>query len=161
MSLRHLFLLTSISAFLFTPFAFAQHQTKLQIIPNEDALTWQKAPSTLPRGSKIAFLYGTENTPDLSVIRLMIPAGSVIPLHSHPASELLTVIAGSIHLYIENDDTSEKEYDLKTGGFLVLPQNVPHALIVGNQGAILQVSGSDVFNTNYVNSKDDPRSVKK
>ncbi|WP_228125291.1 MULTISPECIES: cupin domain-containing protein [Gluconobacter] len=137
----------------------AQDNSGVTIIQGSDAVAWQPAPAMFPHGTKIAILTGDTTKPGPFTLRVMMPAGSFIPPHTHNLDEMLTVISGNIQHYVgQNIDTTQQRA-LGPGGFVHLPVNVPHAIKAGRQGAVLQVSGTGPFSMAYVNPQDDPRNT--
>jgi len=137
--------------------ALAQTGNDVRIIPGADTVAWQPAPPMFPSGTRMSFLYGSADKAGPFTLRVMIPAGSVIPPHPPNMDEMLTVLGGSIHHYIGPAITADQDKVLTAGGFVHLPPNVPHALKAGTQGANVQVSGTGPFTMTYVNPQDDPR----
>jgi hypothetical protein len=61
-----------------------------------DTLTWKDNPA-FPKGVKIAVLVGDPSkTGDTVVMRIKFPANFQMPPHTHPYSEVVTVISGHI-----------------------------------------------------------------
>src|SRR5438309_10313081 len=77
----------------FASSAMAQHAlTRL----TPDALTWKDNPA-FPKGIQIAILVGDPTKAgDVVVLRLKFPANFQMPPHTHPYSEVVTVISGTI-----------------------------------------------------------------
>ncbi|GBR31788.1 cupin domain-containing protein [Gluconobacter kondonii] len=129
------------------------------IIEGSDAVAWQPAPAMFPHGTKIAILTGDTTKPGPFTLRVMMPAGSFIPPHTHNLDEMLTVISGNIQHFVGHNIDTTQQRALGPGGFVHLPVNVPHAIKAGRQGAVLQVSGTGPFNMVYVSPQDDPRNT--
>lgn len=136
-----------------------QNQSGVTIIHGSDAVTWQPAPPMFPHGTKLAVLTGDTSKPGPFTLRVMMPAGSFIPPHTHNLDEMLTVISGTIQHYVGQSLATTQQRPLGPGGFVHLPVNVPHAIKAGSQGAVLQVSGMGPFSMTYVNPQDDPRNT--
>ncbi|GBQ99607.1 MULTISPECIES: cupin domain-containing protein [Gluconobacter] len=137
--------------------ALAQTTADIRIVQGGENVVWKAAPPMFPSGTRMSFLYGASDKPGPFTMRVMMPAGSTIPPHTHNMDEMLTVLAGSVHHYIGESITANDEKILTAGGFVHLPPNVPHALKAGTQGAIVQVSGTGPFTMTYVNPQDDPQ----
>ena len=58
--------------------------------------------------------------------------GKVTPLHTHPASETMYVVAGEVLLHIDG-----AEYRIGEGAVAVAPRDVPHAFMVLSESATL------------------------
>ncbi|MBS1028139.1 cupin domain-containing protein [Gluconobacter albidus] len=136
-----------------------QDNPGVTIIEGSDAVTWQPAPPMFPHGTKIAILTGDTTKPGPFTLRVMMPAGSFIPPHTHNLDEMLTVISGNIQHFVGQNIATTQRRALGPGGFVHLPVNVPHAIKAGSQGAVLQVSGTGPFSMAYVNPQDDPRNT--
>ena len=61
-----------------------------------NAIKWGDALPNLPKGSKIAVLYGDPSKEGLFVIQAKLPANYRIPAHSHPTDEVVTVLSGTL-----------------------------------------------------------------
>src|SRR5437868_10427648 len=61
-----------------------------------DALTWKENPA-FPKGVQIATLVGDPTKAgDVVVLRIKFPANFQMPPHTHPYSEVVTIISGNI-----------------------------------------------------------------
>ena len=73
--------------------AMAQ-DTPTRVTP--DALTWKENPA-FPKGVQIATLVGDPTKAgDVVVLRIKFPPNFQMPPHTHPYSEVVTVISGNI-----------------------------------------------------------------
>src|SRR6059058_2152446 len=71
--------------------AMAQ-DTPTRVTP--DALTWKENPA-FPKGVQIATLVGDPTKAgDVVVLRIKFPANFQMPPHTHPYSEVVTIISG-------------------------------------------------------------------
>lgn len=124
------------------------------------AITWAEAPASLPPGAKAAVVSGDPTQPGPFVIRLQTPAGYRVPLHWHPTTENVTVLAGTVSLGMGDSPESSASTDLAAGGFAVLPAEMRHSFLA-KTAATVQVHGTGPFAITYVNPADDPRQQKK
>ncbi len=70
-------------------------------------IEWKAGPPSLPAGAKMAVLEGDPTKEGPFVMRLRAPAGYHIPPHTHPQTERVTVISGTMFLAMgENLDRS-------------------------------------------------------
>jgi hypothetical protein len=60
------------------------------LTPND--VKWSPGPGSIPKGAEVAVLYGDPSKEGLFAMRLKLPKGYVIPPHSHPKPEVVTVI---------------------------------------------------------------------
>src|SRR6059058_5421060 len=61
-------------------------------------IEWKAAPAALPPGAKMAVLEGDPTKEGPFVVRFQFPEGYHIPPHTHPKTERVTVISGTLFL---------------------------------------------------------------
>ena len=125
-----------------------------------DALTWRENPA-FPKGIQIATLLGDPTKAGETVVqRLKFPPNFKMPPHTHPFSEVVTVISGRIGT--SSGETGEKKGDLlEPGSMWVYPAKHAHYAWTGDGEAILQVHYTGPGGIEYVNPADDPRKAGK
>ncbi len=133
------------------------HDAKGMIaIEGASAVVYGSGPANLPKGTQLSKLAGDPAKPGPFVLRIKVPANTVIAPHTHSLPETLTILSGSIyHQHGETIDRAAGKI-LKAGGFVYLPQDMPHSLWTMDEPVELQVNGSGPFGLNYVNPADDP-----
>lgn len=131
-----------------------------QIFVNSGDLKWMDAPAALPKGAKLAVLYGDPTKSGPFVIRLMAPAGYKIAPHWHSQTENLTVVSGA--LYLGQGDTMDTTHAhaLRAGGYHYLPAKAHHYAFT-KAATVVQVHGEGPFDIMYINEKDDPQKMAK
>ena len=133
--------------------AMAQ-DTPTRVTP--DALAWKENPA-FPKGVLIATLVGEPTKAgDVVVQRIKFPPNFQMPPHTHPFSEVVTVISGNIGS--SHGEKFEKKGELlKPGSLWVYPAKHSHYAWTGNEEAILQVQFVGPGGIDYINPADDPR----
>ena len=128
--------------------------TLTQVTP--DALTWKENPA-FPKGVQIATLVGDPTkTGDVVVLRVKSPPNFQMPPHTHPYSEVVTLISGPVGT--SHGERFEKNGEmLKPGSLWVYPARHAHYAWTGNEEAILQVQFIGPGGIDYINPADDPR----
>jgi quercetin dioxygenase-like cupin family protein len=125
-----------------------------------EATEWKAGPPSLPAGAKMAVLEGDPTKEGPFVMRLQTPDGYHIPAHTHPKTERVTVISGTMFLAMgENLDRSAAK-TLPAGTYGFWPAGMKHAAWFDG-GTVIQIHGVGPWQINYVNPADDPRSAKK
>ena len=121
-----------------------------------DALAW-KENAAFPKGVQIATLVGNPTkTGDVVVMRIKFPPNFQMPPHTHPYSEVVTIISGNIGT--SHGEKFEKNGELLAPGSLwVYPAKHPHYAWTGNEEGVLQVQFVGPGGIDYVNPADDPR----
>ena len=122
---------------------------------NQGDIKWGDAPPVLPKGAKIAVLYGDPFKPGAYVVRLKMPAGYKIAPHWHSQAENLTVISGAFN--IGSGDTMDKAqaHRMNVGGFHHLPATAHHYAYTST-ATVLQIHGEEPFDITYINPDDNP-----
>ncbi|WP_232630345.1 cupin domain-containing protein [Methylobacterium sp. Leaf118] len=139
-------------------FAAGEHHAPAGAVTLADssAVRWQPGPANLPKGTQISPLAGDPAKPGPFVLRIRFPANTVIAPHTHSKDETLTILSGSIyHQHGRTLDKSKGE-PLRAGGFVYLPEAMPHALWTTDEDVVLQVNGSGPFGVDYLDPADDP-----
>ena len=135
--------------------AIAQDSMKLTRV-TPDALTWKDNPA-FPKGIQIATLVGDPTKlGEVVVLRIKFPANSLVPPHTHPYAEVVTLISGAI--WSSPGEKFEKKGEmLKAGSLWVYPARQAHYAWTGSEEAILQVQFTSPGGIDYINPADDPR----
>ena len=121
-----------------------------------DAVKWMENPA-FPKGIQIATLVGDPTKAGETVVqRIKFPPNFIMPPHTHPFAEVVTVISGNIGT--NSGEKPEKVGSLlQPGAMWVYPAKHAHYAWTGNEEAILQVQFIGPGGINYVNPADDPR----
>jgi quercetin dioxygenase-like cupin family protein len=131
--------------------AAAQHDAAIILAP--DQLTWG---APLPNGAKVAVMEGNPKLPGPFTMRVILPANWRIAPHVHRGVEYLTVLSGTLYAgHGERFDASDLKA-LPAGGFMVMPANTPHFMMVREETTV-QVQSVGPWVVTYVNAADDSR----
>jgi quercetin dioxygenase-like cupin family protein len=143
-------------ALLMTPaLASAADAPSGHVMMNTADVKWGPAPPNLPKGVKIAVLYGDPGKPGPFVIRLMAPGGGKIAPHWHSQAENLTVVSGALYLGDGDKMDMKAAHALKAGGYHYLPGKAHHYAFT-KTATVVQVHGEGPFDITYINPDDDP-----
>lgn len=123
-------------------------------------IEWKGGPAAIPAGAKMAVLEGDPTKEGSFVVRFQFPDGYHIPPHTHPKTERVTVVSGTLLLAMgENMDRSAAK-TLTAGTYGFWPAGMKHT--AWSQGeTVIQLHGIGPWQINYVNPADDPRNAKK
>ena len=90
------------------------------------------------------------------MLRLKFPPNFQMPPHTHPYSEVVTLISGPVGT--NHGEKFEKNAEmLRPGSLWVYPARHAHYAWTGNEEAILQVQFIGPGGIDYINPADDPR----
>jgi len=123
-------------------------------------IEWKPGPAALPPGAKMAALEGDPTKEGPFVVRFQFPDGYHVAPHTHPKTERVTVISGTLLLAIGDalDRSSAKK--LPAGSFGYWPAGMKHTAWSEGE-TVIQLHGIGPWQINYVDPADDPRNVKK
>jgi quercetin dioxygenase-like cupin family protein len=110
-----------------------------------------------PNGGQTALLHGDPNKPGLFILRIKFPPNYVVPPHTHPGFETVTVLSGAMGSGMGEKADLTKGKMLKAGGILALPANHAHYVWTADEETIIQVAAIGPFDLVYINPADDPR----
>jgi quercetin dioxygenase-like cupin family protein len=123
-------------------------------------IEWKPGPSALPPGARMAVLEGDPTKEGPFVVRFQFPAGYHVPPHTHPKTERVTVISGTLYLATGEalDRSSAKE--LPAGSFGYWPAGMKHTAWSEGE-TVIQLHGIGPWQITYLNPADDPRNARK
>ena len=101
-------------------------------------------------GRQRAQLFGDSSQDGPWVDRVKIPASMRVLAHTHPQDEFVTVIEGTWYVGEGTRFDAAKLKGYPAGSFIVIPAGVPHFVATKDGGAVVQLSGTEKFRTDYL-----------
>ncbi|HJZ64315.1 MAG TPA: cupin domain-containing protein [Candidatus Acidoferrum sp.] len=101
-------------------------------------------------GRQRAKLFGDSGQEGLWIDRAKIPGGSRVLAHTHPQDEPVTVIEGTWYLGEGEKFDAAKLKSYPAGSFIIIPAGVPHFVATKEGPVVVQLSGVEKFQTNYL-----------
>jgi quercetin dioxygenase-like cupin family protein len=143
-----------------TPLSAEEMQSTDMHLYAPTSIEWKAGPATLPPGARMAVLEGDLAKEGPFVVRFQFPAGYHVPRHTHPKTERVTVISGTLYLATGDalDRSSAKE--LPAGSFGYWPAGMKHTAWSDDE-TVIQLHGIGPWQINYLNPADDPRNARK
>ncbi|MDO9384927.1 MAG: cupin domain-containing protein [Hyphomicrobiaceae bacterium] len=150
--------LAAIALMTFAGSALAQdvndvHETH-ELVPEE--MKYEGNPA-FPKGTQTVVLLGDPTKPGLFILRAKFPPNYIVPPHTHPVFETVTVLSGSMGSGMGEKVDKPKGKMLKAGSVLGLPANHAHYVWTEGEEVIIQVTAIGPFDLKYINPADDPR----
>jgi quercetin dioxygenase-like cupin family protein len=118
-------------------------------------IKWGDAPPTVPKGAKLAVLYGDPGKDGLLVIRAKLPANYRIPAHSHPTDEVVTVLSGTLFVGMGDKLAPASVHPFHAGSLVVTPAKTNHYVLT-KPPTVIEVTAMGPLQFTYVNPADDP-----
>lgn len=104
--------------------------------PEDPGLQWGPCPEFMPEGCAIAVLHGDMSRENADIF-FKVPAGAMVPRHSHTSAERMVLVAGELH--VTYDD--HKTVVMKPGTYAYGPPELPHdAACVGTEACVLAIA---------------------
>jgi quercetin dioxygenase-like cupin family protein len=132
----------------------AMAQDAMKVV-KPDGLTWKEHP--VFRGAQTAILIGDPTKAETIVQRVKFPPNYKIPPHTHPYSEVVTVMSGSFGNAMGEKFDPSKGETLKPGAVFALPAKHPHYVWTTNEETIVQIVFTGPGGIEFIDPADDPR----
>ncbi len=108
------------------------------------------APSPFPNGAMIAVLSGDPNAAGRPyTLRLKLPDGARVPVHTHGDTENVTVVEGTFLVAVGDTFDASKLKALPPGSYVSIPGNLPHYAMAKGP-TIVDISGLGPESTNFM-----------
>jgi quercetin dioxygenase-like cupin family protein len=154
-------LLIAAIIFSFTGTAFSQEKidrmsadTMQSFTP--DTVKWKDEP-ILPKGAKSVILVGDPSKAGVFIAWLKFPSNYPIPPHTHPFTEVITVLSGKLGNGMGKTFDKNKGEILKAGSSFVLPTGHTHYVWTTDEETIVELIATGPWGIAYTNPDDDPR----
>jgi hypothetical protein len=118
------------------------------------AIKWGDAPPIVPKGAKMAVVYGDPSKDGLFVARFKLPANYKIMPHWHPTDEQVTVLSGAFAIGM-GDKVDPKTKALGPGAFYSMPAKMHH-FAFSTKETVIELTAMGPFALNYIDPNDDP-----
>jgi quercetin dioxygenase-like cupin family protein len=104
------------------------------------SVVFRAAPPSMPKGVELAVLEGNPQAPGIFTLRLKAPPGFLLPPHTHPVEERVTVLSGSVAVGFGRRVERKSARTFGAGAFYVNPPGAPH-YVFSDDGAVVQITG--------------------
>jgi hypothetical protein len=122
-------------------------------------IKWKQGPPSFPKGAMVAVLEGDPNKEGPFVLRLKFPDGYRIAPHTHPKTERVTVISGTLYIGMGAKFDRKKGKAMPAGAFGRWAAGMKHFGWARGE-TVVQLHGTGPWSIKYVNPDDDPRKKK-
>lgn len=125
-----------------------------------DKIDWKDEP-ILPKGAKSALLVGDPSKAGVFIAWLKFPPNYPIPSHTHPFTEVVTVLKGKLGNGMGDKFDKSTGEMLNAGDSFVLPSGHTHYVWTTDEETIVELIATGPWDITYINPADDPRKQKK
>ncbi len=121
-----------------------------------DEVNWQPE-AILPTGAESVVLVGDPTKAGVFIAWLKFPADYPIPAHTHPFTEVITVLKGKLGNGMGETFDKENGEMLNVGDSFVLPAGHAHYVWTTDQETIVELIATGPWDITYIDPEDDPR----
>ena len=122
-------------------------------------IKWQDAPSIGP-GAKTAVIDGDPKSSGPFVMRLKLPPKTTIGLHTHPATENVTILSGTLYFAAGDKVDAKAAKAFGPGAYFSIGQGKPMIAYSKDSEVTLQLHGTGPWGITYLGAKDGPATKK-
>jgi len=120
----------------------------IQVFP--ESIQWVNAPTSLPPGAMISVLEGNPQQEGIFTMRVKFPPFYLLPAHTHPKDERVTVLEGAVFVGFGNAIDTANAQKFTVGSYYLNPVNEAHFVFTGEEGVIFQVTGLGPWGLVYI-----------
>ena len=129
--------------------ALAQQYTEVM----QRDIKWQDAPSIGP-GAKTAVIHGDPKSSGPFVMRLKLPPKTTIGVHTHPATENVTILSGTLYFAASDKLDRKAAKAFGPGSYFSIAQGKPMFAYAGDKEVTLQLHGTGPWGITYLEPKE-------
>lgn len=112
-------------------------------------IQWKPCPPHLPSGCEMAVLEGDPRSPDFFTVRFRLDKGFVMPPHTHPKDERVTVLEGKVSVAFGVDGSRDRAKQFGPGDYYVNARGAVHT-VWADEASVVQVTGIGPWEVNFV-----------
>ena len=116
-------------------------------------IKWQDAPSIGP-GAQTAVIDGDPKGSGPFVMRLKVPPKTTIGVHTHPATENVTVLSGTLYFAAGDKLEPKNAKAFGPGSYFSIAQGKPMFAYTKDKETIVQLHGTGPWGISYLDKKD-------
>jgi len=121
----------------------------LQHAVHSENIAWQPCPENLPSGCQLAVLEGDPQTPGLFTVRFRLTAGFLMPPHTHPRDERVTLLSGRMAVAFGADATRADAAEFGPGDYYINARDAVH-VVWADETSELQITGMGPWKAEFV-----------
>jgi len=112
-------------------------------------IQWQPCPPNLPEGCGMAILEGNPKINDLFTVRFKISGTFIMPPHTHPKDERVTILQGKAYVAFGKGATRKEAKEFGPGDYYVNARNAIHT-VWADPSTIIQITGIGPWEVDFI-----------
>ena len=121
----------------------------VQHVVRAENIQWQPCPPNLPGGCEIVVLEGDPKGNDLFTVRFKLSEAFVMPPHTHPKDERVTILQGKAYVAFGEDATRNDAKEFLPGDYYVNARDEIHR-VWADPGTIMQLTGIGPWEAHFI-----------
>lgn len=121
----------------------------VQHVVRADDIQWQDCPPNLPGGCEMAVLEGNPKSNELFTVRFKTNKDFIMPAHSHPKHERVTIIQGKAYVGFGEGVAKENAKAFEVGDYYVNKKGAVHT-VWGDSSTIFQITGIGPWEAHFI-----------
>ena len=117
-------------------------------VPSAD-IAWRPCPPNLPPGCEIAVLEGDPKASGLFTVRFRLNSDFVMPAHTHPRDERVTVLAGRMAVAFGTGGTRADAREFGPGDYYVNARDAVHT-VWAEKSSEIQITGVGPWEASFI-----------
>lgn len=117
-------------------------------VPSAD-MPWKPCPPNLPSGCEIAVLEGDPRGPGLFTVRFRLTEDFVMPPHTHPEDERVTILKGQMAVAFGPDGERAEAREFGPGDYYVNARGAVHT-VWASKSSEIQITGFGPWEADFV-----------
>ncbi|MEL0456644.1 cupin domain-containing protein [Flavobacteriaceae bacterium SZ-1-7] len=122
---------------------------KVQHVVLAEEIQWKPCPPNLPSGCEMAVLEGNPKGNDLFTVRFKVGGNFIMPPHTHPKDERVTILQGKAYVAFGKDATKEEAKAFGPGDYYVNARNAIHT-VWADPETIIQITGIGPWEAHFI-----------
>jgi quercetin dioxygenase-like cupin family protein len=115
-------------------------------------IKWQDAPG-LGKGAKTAVIDGDPKSSGPFVMRIKAPPKTTIGVHTHPATENVTILSGTLYFAPGDKFDAKAAKAFGPGSYFSIAQGKPMYAFTKDKEAVIQLHGNGPWGITYLDKK--------
>ncbi len=114
-----------------------------------DEMPWKPCPPNLPPGCEIAVLEGNPRAAGMFTVRFRLSEDFVMPPHTHPQDERVTVLKGRMAVAFGPNGTREDATEFGPGDYYVNARGAVHT-VWASKSSEIQITGFGPWEAHFI-----------
>ena len=122
---------------------------KVQHVVRANDIKWIPCPPNLPEGCEMAILEGHPKSNNLFTVRFKLSGEFVMPPHTHPKDERVTILQGNAYVAFGKNASKEDAKVFGSGDYYVNARNAIHT-VWADSDTVIQITGIGPWEAHFV-----------